>query len=151
MTKFKPGDRVVVIPHFEQNDEIPVGATGTILDTSLVPYVKMDDNSYNLLNSFLTDDKIRIEEKCTVLYEEELEPIEEPTKFKTGDRVILTNSKDPNLIPNGQRGTVLNKSIRPYVEMDDNDYNCFVSVSNCNKVIHENCTDLYQEELSLIK
>ena len=69
--KFKKGDRVRVIKHSYNVEEVPVGSIGTVLDDSSMPYVEMDDET---LRS--DDPDSGYIDQSWVFFQEELELLE---------------------------------------------------------------------------
>lgn len=78
MTKFKSGDRVVVIGSSSTNQYyVPINTTGTILSTGLTPcfYVKMDDEVENKFYSYRNEKWEIIYETCAIMHKKELKLI----------------------------------------------------------------------------
>lgn len=113
MGKFKKGDRVRVIPHTYNDDNIPVGALGTVQDHSEMPFVVMDDDSLNVdLTSISAED---YPVKGVVFFQDELEIVENEARFifelKKGDIVFMKGRGEVEVVSVGRHRIGLKSDI----------------------------------------
>lgn len=88
--KFKVGDRVAYMKHKDLPKEmdIPYGSSGTVLDDSNAPCVKMDVDSYNV-HPFFNPESGRQSLKCRILAQEELVLLSEYSDPKPEERLKM--------------------------------------------------------------